>query len=247
MVNKLRYIVLLSLFVACTDDTDDTVTTDTALLLSTYIDSETVQADNVIACASGAVNPNEIIAYVYPRPGATDIRYFETETVDDDKNDYTAYSQVVLPEVPFFNGYLRSFTREAINEKWVIISFRESGQIHLSNPIRLRHRTQNTVFTDAINLDQQDMGMPRFEWPNLTTDADAIYFQVVSDATNELLSGTYTFETHFQYYVLDNVILNITEESPPDLISGDNYGITLMGVSEDNWVNVLGQDTFTAQ
>jgi len=40
---------------------------------------------------------------------------------------------------------------------------------------------------------------------------------VITDETNELLSGTYTFETQFQYYLLDNVVLNITEETPQTL------------------------------
>jgi len=252
MRNRFWYIVVLSVFLGCStsETTDDIIISETAnsvLLLSEYVAGEVVMIDNVIACASGSANPNEIIAYVYPRPEATDIRFFETTTVDDDKNDYSQYSQINVPEEDFFNGYLKSFTRQVDDEKWIILSFRESGQIHLSNPIRLKHLTQNTVFTDAISIDQGVSGMPLFNWPNLATEADAIYFQVITDETNELLSGTYTFETQFQYYLLDNVVLNITEETPPDLIINESYSITLMGVSEDNWVNVFGQTGFITE
>jgi len=58
------------------------------------------------------------------------------------------------------------------------------------------------------------------------------------------LSGTYTFEQHFSYYVLDNVVLNITEETPPVLETATPYNFTLMGVSEDNWVNLFIQKSF---
>ena len=252
MKNRFWYIVVFSLCIACsTSDTAEETTIidppNNTLLLSDYVVNEEVMIDNVISCASGSSNPNEIIAYVYPRPEATDIRFFETATVDDDKNDYSKYSQIDVPEEDFFNGYLKSFTRQVDREKWVILSFRESGQIHLSNPIRLKHLTQNTLFTDAISINQETSGMPVFNWPNLATEADAIYFQVIADDTDELLSGTYTFETQFQYYVLDNVVLNITEETPPDIITAQPYAITLMGVSEDNWVNVLGQTDFIAE
>ena len=43
------------------------------------------------------------------------------------------------------------------------------------------------------------------------------------------------------------MVLNITEETPPSLLSQEDYYFTLMGVSEDNWVNVLGQRTFTVE
>jgi len=216
MRNRFWYIVVLSVFLGCStsETTDDIIISETAnsvLLLSEYVAGEVVMIDNVIACASGSANPNEIIAYVYPRPEATDIRFFETTTVDDDKNDYSQYSQINVPEE------------------------------------ELKHLTQNTVFTDAISIDQGVSGMPLFNWPNLATEADAIYFQVITDETNELLSGTYTFETQFQYYLLDNVVLNITEETPPDLIINESYSITLMGVSEDNWVNVFGQTGFITE
>jgi hypothetical protein len=79
----------------------------------------------------------------------------------------------------------------------------------------------------------------------LANSKDAIYFQVVSDDSDDLLSGTYTFETQFKYYDLDNVVLNVTRETPPDLIPDQTYGFTLMGVSENNWVNTFAQISFT--
>jgi len=206
-----------------------------------------IEIDNVIACASGSENDNEIIAYVYPRPESTDIKYFETIDATVDKNDYSQYIEIDLPSEDFFNGYLKTFTRQTVEEKWVIISFRESGMIHLSNPIRLKHQTENTVFTDQVAVDETELGMPVFNWNNLSDEENAIYFQIVSDQNNELLSGTYTFDEQFQYYKLDNVVLNITEETPPDLSEQTDYGFTLMGVSEDNWVNVFAQRSFTTQ
>ncbi len=237
----------LFLLVACNSDENANVQSDTSSdTLATLVAQNTIEIDNVIACASGSVNPNEVIAYVYPRPGATDLRYFETENITVDKNNYENYIQIVLPEGDFFNGYLKTFTRQTSEEKWVIISFRESGILHLSNPIRLKHQTQNTNFSTSVDIDQSQPGSPLFNWDTIVQPLDAIYFQVVSDTSDELLSGTYTFEPQFRYYELNNVVLNVTEETPPELINGIDYGFTVMGVSEDNWVNTLLQIDFTA-
>lgn len=241
----IKYTLIALLIVACSSD--DSNSLDAIVTLADLIDQNDIEIGSVIACASGSENPNEIIAYVYPRPEATDLRYFETSNATVDKDDYNEYLPIDVPIEDFFNGYLKTFTRQTIEEKWVIISFRESGILHLSNPIRLKHQAANTVFTDQITVDQSELGMPLFTWDNLSNEDNAIYFQVVSDQTDELLSGTYTFEEQFQYYQLDNVVLNITEETPPDIIPETNYGFTLMGVSEDNWVNVLAQRSFVAE
>jgi len=233
----IAFIVLLS---SCTSGDDTTTSTTLADLVAT----NTTILDNVIACASGSENEDEIIAYVYPRPGVTALRYFETNDVSVDKNDFTAYTEVVLESEDFFNGYLMKFTRQTSRERWVILTFIEEGVLQLSNPILLKHKSQNTAFTQEVVVDQTDSEMPVFSWNASDQGEDAIYFQVLANDQNDLQSGTYTFDTHFQYYNLDNVVLNITRDQPADLVFGTNYSFTLMGVSEDNWVNTLDVVSF---
>jgi hypothetical protein len=240
------YFGLALLFFSCSSSDDPGDIISEQQTLATLLAQSAFEIDNVIACASGSSNSNEIIAYVYPRGNATALKYFETKDASVDKNDYSAYTEVVLPAEDIFNGYLKTFTRETEVERWVIISFRESGKLHLSSPIRLKHKSQNTVFSNAVAIDESIQGSPVFSWNTLTSLQNVIYFQVVSTAMNDLLSGTYTIETNFQYYEVDNVVLNITTETPPDLLPGNEYGFTLMGVSEDNWVNDLVQIPFLA-
>jgi len=61
---------------------------------------------------------------------------------------------------------------------------------------------------------------------------------------DDVLSGTYTFDSNFRYYDLDNVVLNITRQQPTDLVVDSTYNFTLMGVTEDNWVNTFLQKEF---
>ena len=94
------------------------------------------------------------------------------------------------------------------------------------------------------NVMVQSSNMPVFTWQDGVFDDTKIYFHVVSNANDDLLSGTYTFEKRFQYYKLDNVVLNITEEIPPILETGEGYDFALLAVSEDNWVNLFSTVPF---
>ncbi len=235
-------IVLFLGILSCKNDDDALIADDS---LASLVKNNTIRVDNVIACASGSDDPAIIVAYVYPRSGATDIRYYETESINDDKNDYQKYTHVPIESTDFFNGYLKKFTRTITEEKWVIITFFENNELHLSNPIRLKHLTKPTEFSNNVIVNSTIEGMPVFTWENGIFKDNKIYFQIISDIENELLSGTYTFEKQFQYYKLDNVVLNITQEPPPELNSMNQYGFTLMGVSEDNWVNLFVEKNFT--
>ncbi|KAA1243860.1 hypothetical protein [Aquimarina sp. RZ0] len=243
-MTRIRIIVFLlcCIFYACSEN-ESTIPQDTSL--ASLVSANTTKIDNVIACASSSgIDESTIIAYVYPRPGATDISYYETSGINLDKNEYQNYKRIAIPPSDFFNGYLKKFERTTDSEKWVIITFFEDGVLHLSNPIRLKHRTKPTTFTSDVSIDMTTAMMPVFGWTDGVDDDTVIYFQVISDMSNELLSGTYTTQQQFQYYKLDNVVLNITRETPPQLNITDTYNFTLMGVSEDNWVNLFIERSF---
>lgn len=238
--NIITFVVYILLCGACQDD--DPVEDNSLLALTS---KNTFNIDNVIACASTSeTDENTIFAYFYPRPGSTDFRYYETASIQDDKNDYTKYRRIDVTPTDLFNGYLKKFSRTLFQEKWVIITFFENEELHLSNPIRLKQKTKPTEFTDKLEIDLASMAMPIFRWEDGIYQDNKIYFQMISDIGNDLLSGTYTFEKEFQYYNLDNVVLNITREIPPLLNPSKEYNFTLMGVSEDNWVNLIIENSF---
>ena len=238
------YFLILVTLVACSES-DDTETANEPQTLVEMIAEGPVEFESVISCASGSENENEVIVYVYPRPGVTNIRYFETATTEVNPTDYENYEEVEVSGMDYFNGYLMQIKRQLDQEKWVLVTFEEDGVLQVSNPIRIKHLTQNTQFRSAVHIGSISTGMPLFSWGNIATPFDVIYFQVVSDANDELLSGTYTSEAIFQYYKTDNVVLNITEGTPPELVMDMDYNFTVLGVSEDNWVNLIAQKGFS--
>ena len=201
--------------------------------------------DNVIACAASNGNDNLISIFLYPRDGASNLRYYESLNADIDKNNFGEYVRGAAPLGDVFNGYLKKFEISASDEKWVIVSFEEDGETHLSNPIRLKQNSKPTEYLPQnITIDASDASMPKFTWQDGSYPDTKIYFEVISDANNNLLSGTYTVEKRFQYYDLGNVVLNITKGSPSPLKEAESHTFTLLGVSEDNWVNLWAEVDF---
>jgi len=156
------------------------------------------------------------------------------------------YQFVPLISEPFFQGALRVFKTNS-NPKWFTVVFELDGKIEIATPIRNKIDTQPSIWSNVVTIDSQEALMPLFSWNSLNPDNTAIFFQVVSTEDLEFLSGTYTEENKFQYYNLNNVVLNITQYEPPDLVDGETYMFTLMDVSLDNWVNQVIMSPFVAR
>lgn len=242
-MNKVIYFILcFVLIVSCTKDNDDVLQT-----LATYTQGQVTEIGAVIACAASDKDTGEVLTFYYDELGATNVRFYETIRSQVDENDFSNYVQTTIESEPVFNGYLRRFVQSSSVEKWVIITFELEGEIKISNPIRTKQISKPTVWNDAVSIDQSQSSMPNFTWEDNPEGDNAIYFQVVSDVDNNLLSGTYTYENQFQYYNTSNVVLNVTTHNPPDLILNTNYNFTLMDVSLDNWVNWVVQKSFVAE
>jgi len=239
-MRSVLFFILFVITVSCSSDLENQdVTLKDALMDKTSV------VDNVIACAASNENDDLVSVFFYPREGASNIRYYETENLNVSKNDYDQYYRLDIASFDVFNGYLKKFELAVSEEKWVIVSFEEAGKTHLSNPIRLKHLTKPTEYaSENVKVDSFDAGMPLFTWEDGEYTDTKIYFQVVSDAADNLISGTYTYENSFQYYDLKNVVLNITEGNPLALKIDEKHNFTLMGVSEDNWVNLFSEIEF---
>ena len=236
-------LLILFFTISCSDS-------ETAIFensLSFYINNKTIEMGAVISCAASDITTNDVLIFYYPEHQVENIRFYETPNAEVDKTDYDSYKRVDLISEPFFNGYMGKFKKSFAKENWVIITYELNGEIKLSNPIRIKHLTKPTVWTNDVNINQDETTMPEFIWTDNANGDNAIYFQVISNTNNDLLSGTYTYENHFQYYDTSNVILNITKQTPPHLTVNTNYKFTLMDVSTDNWVNTIIQKTFTAK
>jgi len=235
---KRLVVLFIGLLLSCSDDVPE----DNSL--ASYIGNNEIVLDNVIACAASNQNDVLVSIFLYPRSGVTNIQYFEAANDNIDKNDFDAYEVKASSLLDVFNGYLKKFEVEIDKEKWVIVSFEEDEKIHLSNPIRIKNKSKPTEYISTnINIESNTIN-PLINWEDGLYDDTKIYFQVITDVSDNLISGTYTFENFFKFYELDNVVLNITPGTPESLESSKTYGFTLLAVSEDNWVNLFSFKNF---
>lgn len=246
MHSKFLYIlVCLFCLSSCTEDKEIIAPKN----LQDFINQNSnLTLDEVIACAaSEKANNNISYIFYYPIPNAKNIQFFETENTTVNKNDFSLYKLVDLPKEDVFNGYLGRFVRKNSKEVWCIVTYLSNGKFHKSNPILLKNKSKPTEWTDEVTIDVSESLKPKFVWEDGRIKENAIYFQVITNSENNLLSGTYTYDKWFQYYNLSNVVLNVTRKTPPSLIKENNYGFTMMGVSEDNWVNLVIEKQFIAK
>ncbi|WP_397445233.1 hypothetical protein [Polaribacter sp. R77954] len=235
----------MTFYCSCSEDNDITTPRNLQEYIETFSSED---AGNVIACAASA-DGNTKLTYVfyYPEEGATDIRYYEANSVNVDENDLSNYRKYIASPEDVFGGKLQRFSRSSENESWSIITYVLEGKLHISNPIRLKNATNATIWQETVTIDNSESLHPIFTWSNFGRTDNDIYFQVISDKDDVFISGTYTNDAYFKYYDTSNVVLNINTETPSDLVLEDTYNFTLMAVSEDNWVNLVIQKSFVAQ
>lgn len=213
-----------------------------------------VQRDSLIACAASGQHgflqeaSGQPVSVIYlPVPESGETWYFETEGPVTDKSDLSQYQRRSLETKPLLNGFLRKFIHPGGSAETLgIVATVSGGKLFLSNEIAIKSASQPTDFNpDDLSVDSSQPLMPAFAWESSRKGQDAIYFHVVSDAGNNLISGTYSLDRNFQFYDLSNVVLNINETDPaPILQSGKDYTFSVMAVSEDNWVNALWSKGF---
>jgi hypothetical protein len=233
----LKFVCLILLITGCQSDEPPIITSN---ILSDVLNNSSFEVGAVIACASSDIDTaDQANIYFYPQDNASNFRLYQTESLTVNPNDFSNYTIVEDLDFPIFNGFLRQFSRILVEDKWYIVTFNIGNEIKVSNPIRTKLFSKPTVFSQDIFINQESPQMPIFSWETNIGDDNAIYFHIVSDLQNNVFSATYTTERNFQYYNTSNVVLNVTEGNPPDLVLGLNYNFSLMAVSEDNWVNAL--------
>jgi len=249
----MRYILLLLLSFSLLSCEEEIVLEET--VLADYLElNRTLERADLVACAGGRENgfltsankPTDV--FFYPVAGATDFRYFEAASVADSA-DFSKYIAKELEDEPVFNGYLWKFKNLPFEgERMGVVTYQTPGKLHVCTPIRQKTYVKPTEVNHDLVRVKENRVMPSFEWEDGAITENVIYFQVISDQAGNLISGTYTVEKAFTFYDLSNVVFNITDTaSTPVLEPNQEYTFTLMGVSEDNWINLFAEQKFSTE
>ncbi|MEE9432361.1 MAG: hypothetical protein V3V16_15045 [Melioribacteraceae bacterium] len=255
-MTKIKFIVLLIIFfISCREEKALTENENDVQSFQTYISktNEKHLSKNLIACAAGgttgsldsASHPISII--FLPITDSYDFKYFEMKNDFFPKEDFNNYFERKAEPLPLLNGFLKRFVlTESQKEYWCRVTYLAKDSLHYCNAIRIKYRSKPTIIANTlVNISYPKPLHPLFNWAADSDGDNFIYFQVVASEKDSVISATYTYEKHFQFYDLSNVVLNVHNvESSPKLKPSTKYKFMLMGVSEDNWVNLFAEVSF---
>ena len=250
-----KTILILVLFIGSLSFTSCNKTPTKTLEYSLEHDGIPISQEYIIACAAGmpegfmGAEDYPVSLFFYPVENATKFKYYETLGENIDPFDYSLYLPLEVTEEFVFNGYLRRFPIiENKENRWGIVTYEVNETVRICAPVHIKVATQPTLWAPSSISIQNDGATPLFNWNEHLNHNNKIHFQVVSDINNDLVSGTYTYDSQWQFYDLSNVVLNITDSSiTPTLLANTDYQFTLMSVTQNNWVNLFGQKEFTTE
>lgn len=212
--------------------------------------------NELVACAAGGQegfledDNFPLSMFFYPELNASSFKYYETESSSANPNDLSLFVEKERAHEPLFNGFLRRFyLPEPEKDTWARVSFIANDTLWYCKPVRIKYFEKPTQYAPELcQIDLNNAVEPIFTWQDGIADDNFIYFQVISDDNNNALSGTYTNDLSFQYYYLDNVVFNVTRPGQVQPLQVDStYNFTLMGVSNDNWVNLIMDKNFVVE
>lgn len=249
----IRIIAILSVvssLLSCKKDKVEEVIDQT--VLSGYIQANSnLESASLISCAGGnntsfmGSSETPISVFFYLENGATDFKYFETDSIEVENTDLSLYHEKAFTLTSLFNGVMRKFNHPAVSrEKWGIVTFKTNGKLHKCNPIRLKAGVSPTQDISLETIVTENGVTPSFDWTAENEPNNVIYFSIVSDLSDNLISGIYTYDKYWGFYELSNVVLNVSPGNP-SLNLNQDYNYTLMGVSEDNWVHTMAMKSFS--
>jgi hypothetical protein len=220
--------------------------------MEVYVSSNAEKSrESLIACAAGSNiafqgnSQNPISIYYYVLPGAESIQLFEADKDCEDPSIYLNYSIWNLAKESLFQGQMGRFKSSSLaEEKWVIVTYIVDKELHISDPIYLDVFQRPTkIINSKIQITETGV-TPHFDWATDQTLGNVIYFSLVTDSSDQFISGTYTTDKFWTFYDLSNVTLNVTPTPNPNLMPSNNYRYIHMGVDEDNWVRTFGDKGF---
>jgi hypothetical protein len=253
---KKEFLILITLIIVCFSCSEDNDTTTPRNLQEYIATISNKDFGNVIACAASAKESSSLTyIFYYPEEGATDIRYYEADSLSiSDVNDLSSYSRRTLEIEDVFGGKLKRFSRTDETENWCLVTYMLNGKLHKSNPIRLKNISNKTTYTDQITIEYPTTLTPKFTWSDFNETDNDVYFQVISEKEEgAFFSGVYIGadqERVFQYndFTNSNIDQNlfslINTATPPDLELDIEYLFTSMAVTKDNWVNTIIEEPF---
>ncbi|MEO1029870.1 MAG: hypothetical protein AAFX55_00615 [Bacteroidota bacterium] len=247
-MKRIVIIALLALTNSCVKNESVPIVFEELIVLANDLEGNLYQTDAIHAFAANDMSNNDHVnIFAVVEDGATDIKFYESDYPNIDAQNFYSYRLMEIQPTVTVDAKVKEFRHTFLRDEWIIMTYKHEGKIKLSSPIRINNLFQQTQYMADIGINQEQSGMPIFDWNVQSYDDNAFFFEIMKGDTSEVLSLTFTNESRFQYFDLANVTLNLSTASPPNLVIGNDYEFMVLDVGLDHWINTVYHYNFIAE
>ncbi|MFD1553214.1 hypothetical protein DNU06_15235 [Putridiphycobacter roseus] len=225
------------------------------LNLAAYLsENAALEQGDILVFAAKAIDPElypqgtgniKPTVYFHAENNADDFKYFELKDKEEpyDYKSYKPINKYPIVIEPLFNGEVSSFSIPTENnEKFIVITYKSSDKLYVSSPIKLETNKIEKATEDLLTITTSN-NTATFTWEDKTAQSNTTYLQLINDSTGTLISGTYTQDKTFTTADFSNVTDRFMETNLA-LNPNSKYYISVIGISENNWANMLVSKVF---
>ena len=221
---------------------------ETIVLLVEDLEDNLYQTDAIHAFAANDQSNDDLTnIYSVVENGATDIKFYESDTPNINPQNFYRYKLMETQPALISDSKIKIFRHGFLRDEWIVMTYLIDDKIKVSSPIRINNFFQPTEYIETIEIDQNESGSASFDWSVQSYDVNAFFVEIMKNNSETVLSLTFTNDSNFQYFNLENVTLNLSETAPPDLELGDDYEFTVLDIGVDNWINSIYRQPFIAE
>ncbi|WP_111682239.1 hypothetical protein [Winogradskyella tangerina] len=247
----MKKIILLAVFIAitsCVKNESVPIVFQNNTFLPEDLENNLYQTDAIFTFAGNDLaNSDHTNIYAVIEEGASDIKFYETDTPNINEQDLYRYLLMEIQPTLISDAKIKTFRHTFLRDEWIIMTYKIEDKIKLSSPIRINNLFRQTDYIEDIVIDQGMSGSANFEWSVQSAENNAFFFEIMKDQNDAVLSLTFTNDSHFQYFDLTNVTLNLSQNVPPNLVQDENYEFTVLDIGLDNWINTVHSRAFIAE
>lgn len=178
--------------------------------------------------------------------GASNYRFFETEDIDVDPMDYSAYKEVKgAPTEGIFNGFMQVLKLKESHDRWGILTYSLGDSLRLSSPVEIKAIDRETqTLGNFLEIDE-DGDTPTFSWSDGSFQESDYFVFVLTNEAGEAISSGRLNEKAWTFYNASALAENLLASPEPLLELEKAYSFTVFGVTASGWMNIMVTKSFS--
>jgi hypothetical protein len=234
---SIAILLLITTFSCSNDDAPAPEPVD-PFSLAGKIENQQISNEKITAIGFSSFDAGVTFLFYHIADGAVDIELFKTQNTEVDRTNYNNYREFAMETRTLFGNFEQGNEDTRDEEYFAIVKYTVNNEVRLSNPIKMSHTSQTSVWTnEGVGVTQSTVGYPRISWANNFDGETSYFFCILTNSSGDTFVNVTTEDTYFQYFNIFNTTNNFTQQSPEALVSDAFHRVYLLDINNDNWLN----------